>query len=390
MPMQLSLHNDLSSLERDAWNRLNSSDNPFLSYEFLRTLETTGCVGDGTGWIPQYVSAHIGDQLIAAIPMYIKYHSYGEYIFDWAWANAYQHHGLDYYPKLLIGIPFTPVTGSRLLIHPEAENREQLQSRLIEFCQQHAQHINASSIHCLFNPSAESQPFKQHGFMERLSNQFHWKNQNYTSFDHFLSTLTSRHRKKIKRERQRIKEQNISLRMHKAQELTQEQWQRFYYFYSTTCHIKGGVAYLNDAFFQQLIQALPDNILLATAYHNGEMLAASFFMHNSTTLYGRYWGSREAYHSLHFETCYYTPIDYCINHQISEFEAGAQGEHKLSRGFLPTSIHSNHWITNDEFRAAISHYLEHEKQHIISYQNELSAHSPFKTQQNHADRKPLE
>ena len=384
--MQLTIHKNLSSLEQGAWNALNSSDNPFLRYEFLHALENTGCVGDGTGWIPQYVSAQVADKLIAAIPMYIKHHSYGEYIFDWAWANAYQHHGLAYYPKLLIGIPFTPVTGARLLIHPDEENTQQLQSELIAFCQQHALHINASSIHCLFNSATENKQFVQRGFMERLGNQFHWQNQNYTNFDDYLSTLTSRHRKKIKRERQRIKEQNISLRMYKAQEITQAQWQHFYRFYNTTCQTKGGVAYLNYAFFQQLARTLPNNILLAGAYKNGEMLAAAFFMHNNTTLYGRYWGSEDAYHSLHFETCYYTPIEYCIHQHIERFEAGAQGEHKLSRGFLPTAIHSNHWIANNEFKTAISHYLEHEKQHILLYQDELSSHSPFKAKQNKIDQ----
>jgi len=217
--MQLNILNSLSTIASTDWNNLNISNNPFLRYEFLAALENTHCVGKKTGWIPQFITAHDHNKLIGAVPLYIKYHSYGEYIFDWAWANAYEQHGLAYYPKLLIGVPFTPVMGERFLIHPEVQDKSTLQTTLIKHCQEHARTLNASSIHCLFTTNDENEVLKQHNFMERIGHQFHWQNNHYECFDHFLSTLASRHRKKIKRERQRIRDAGIMLKVSSAKDI---------------------------------------------------------------------------------------------------------------------------------------------------------------------------
>ena len=376
--MQLEVHDSLQHIGLRDWNTLNLHHNPFLRYEFFDALEKSQCVGAHSGWIPQYVTAHENNQLIAVVPMFIKHHSYGEYIFDWAWAQAYERHGLAYYPKLVIGVPFTPATGSRILLHPLIKNPEKYAKDIIDFCQQHAKKIGASSIHCLFSTEDENRSFTQQGFMPRLSNQFHWCNQDYTSFDDYLSVLTSRHRKKIKRERQRVTEQGITLKVNIGDNISPEQWQHFYHFYQTTCYDKGGVAYLNATFFELLAAHMPENLMLITAHTNERIVACALFLFNDNTLYGRYWGSDQAFHSLHFETCYYKPIEYCIQHSITNFEAGAQGEHKLSRGFLPTPIYSTHWIADDTFRDAIAHFLRQEKQFTSHYQDELNKHSPFK------------
>ena len=376
--MLVQTHDSLSNINAEEWNALNIEDNPFLRYEFFAALEHSQCIGDQSGWIPQYITAQDNNKLVGALPLFIKHHSYGEYIFDWAWANAYEHHGLAYYPKLVVAVPFTPVNGHRILCHPQANNVTDIQNKLIESMLVLGRELDVSSIHCLFTTREENHVLSQHNFIERIGYQFHWENNNYSNFDHYLSQMASRHRKKIKRERQRIREQNIQLNMLPAKDVDENTWRRFYAFYQSTCYHKGGTPYLNFAFFKQIAKNLPDHTLLATAHHEGQLVATAFFMHNQRTLYGRYWGCAQEFHSLHFETCYYTPIEYCIEHQFDTLEAGAQGEHKLSRGLLPTTIHSSHWIAHPGFREAIANYLSQEKEHTLQYQSVLSEHSPFK------------
>ncbi len=376
--MQLYTHNTLSAIKAEDWDALNAADNPFLSHAFLLALENNACVGHKTGWIPLYITAQDGNTLLGGVPLYIKYHSYGEYIFDWAWANAYQQHGLAYYPKLLIGIPFTPVTGERFLTHSKVENKTKLQMVLIQHCQSIAKTIDASSIHCLFTIPNENRLLQQQGFMHRVGYQFHWKNKNYANFEHFLSTLASRHRKKIKRERQRIKNDGIRLEICPADQVSEEIWHWFHRFYRSNCYSKGGSPYLNFGFFYELSRSLSHNMSLIIARRNGSIIAAALFFHNKTAWYGRYWGCSEYVHSLHFETCYYAAIEHCINNKISTFEAGAQGEHKLARGLLPTMIYSMHQIEHPLFREAIADFLHQEKEHVLHHQTTLNEHSPFK------------
>ncbi len=376
--IQLYTHNTLSIIKAEDWNALNISDNPFLSHAFLIALENNACIGHKTGWIPQYVTAQDGGRLVGGVPLYIKYHSYGEYIFDWAWADAYQQHGLAYYPKLLIGIPFTPVTGERLLTHPKVENKIELQTALIQHCQSIAQTINASSVHCLFTIPNENKLFQQQGFMSRIGYQFHWQNKDYTNFEHFLSSLASRHRKKIKRERQRIKNAGIHLEVCPADQVSESTWRCFYRFYSSNCYSKGGTPYLNLDFFYELSRSLTHSMSLIIARKHNKVIATALFFHDQTTWYGRYWGCSEYIPGLHFETCYYAAIEHCIDSKIRIFEAGAQGEHKLARGLVPTTIYSMHQIEHARFREAIADFLRQEKQHVLCHQATLNAHSPFK------------
>ena len=376
--MHIRIIDTIDHVAAEQWNRLHDQRNPFLKHEFLAALEHQQCVGGNTGWLPRIVIAEQDGRLTGAIPMYLKFHSMGEFVFDWAWASAYSRAGLKYYPKLVIAIPFTPVTGPRILVS-ESSQHDRVADLMIDHAVEFARTTNISSMHWLFPDSGDAQRLEQHGLMQRSDCQFHWRNNDYNSFDDFLTQLSSHKRKKLKRERRYVKEQDIQCRILTGSEISTADMDNFYDFYLATFHKKGHSAPLTAGFFQDLRQTLPENIVLILAYHQDKCIAGAFFMRGPDTLYGRYWGCIKEFHSLHFELCYYCAIDYSIEHGLKFFEAGAQGEHKLVRGFYPTQTRSFHWISHPEFRRAIETYLTHETQDVEYYMQLTEKHLPYKT-----------
>lgn len=376
---RFSVIDNLGAVPPRAWNALAGNTNPFLRYEFLDTLERTGCVTPETGWIPQHMVAFSNEngtgELVAAVPLYLKSHSYGEYVFDWAWANAYARAGLDYYPKLVAAVPFTPATGPRLLVAPDAA---ELADAMIEAVLAHARQSQASSLHWLFTEDQLTTRLEDHGLMRRTGSQFHWYNRAYTDFDAFLAEFSAAKRKKIKRERRRVAEAGITLAVRTGTELSTSDWDTFFGFYRSTIRNHGAIPYLNRDFFHELGRRMPEAVLMTLAYAEGRPVAGALNLRGADTVYGRYWGSLDDYHSLHFETCYYSMIDYCIGNGIARFEAGAQGEHKLSRGFLPTTTYSAHWLRHPDFAGAVADFLAREQHGVSRYLEDLSTHSPFK------------
>jgi len=372
--MQTEIIASISDIQATDWDALNSDNNPFTSYAFLSALEETGCVGGTTGWLPRYLILKIDGKILAALPMFAKMHSWGEYVFDWAWAEAWQRNGLLYYPKLIVAIPFSPVTGKRMLMANEADVAEQL----ITAASQYAESSDYSSLHWLFPTTEECARLEQSGLQTRHNVQFQWRNQSYGNFADFLATMTSRKRKKIARERRRVREQGLEFEVITGDALTTAYMDQMYEFYLCTIHIHGSQAYLNRAFFHLLRERLADNIVLILASRHNETIAGALNICSNDTLYGRYWGCNEEYDSLHFETCYYQAIDYCIKAGLSRFEGGAQGEHKLSRGFLPQITCSAHWMSENLLSDSITEFLDREKVHVAHYRDLLNEHSPYK------------
>jgi len=362
------------------WNACVSDDAPYFRHEFLNALEQTRCVCKDTGWDPRHVvlsDSGKADDIMAVAPAYLKYHSYGEYVFDWAWANAYHRYGYEYYPKLLIAAPFTPVTGPRMLVRAGADQTRGRQ-KLVDAIKQCAHENDASSIHWLFTTAEDNAVLNKNEFMQRVGNQFHWRNENYSNFDAYLQEFSSAKRKKIRRERRRVQEQGVEFKWITGDALDEKHWRVFYQFYRSTIEMRGAMPYLSLDFFMQLGKRMPDKCLLALARQNEQYIAGAYFLIGSQTLYGRYWGAAHWVQDLHFETCYYQAIDYCIAHGLQRFEAGAQGEHKLNRGLLPTPTYSAHWLKHPEFSDAIANFLERERTDIDEYQAVLANHSPFK------------
>ena len=308
------------------------------------------------------------------MPLYVKTNSYGEYVFDWAWADAYNRHGLDYYPKLLSAIPFTPCTGTRLLAR-DGEGRKSLVQAALGL----AGEAKVSSLHVLFPTGAEAQLLQAAGMMLRRSVQFHWRNQGYADFDAFLATMSHDKRKKIKQERRKVRDAGITFRHVEGRDITAELWRFWNKCYSHTYRAHHSTPYLNLRFFERIGNTMPENLLLVVGSMQGDDVCASLCIHNGETLYGRYWGAIGYSPGLHFETCYYQPLEFCIARSIQLFEGGAQGEHKLARGFLPVETVSAHWLKHPQFSGAVENFLQHEAAGIHRYVNELSDHSPFKT-----------
>lgn len=355
------------------WNSLAGTQ-PFLQHAFLRALEDTGCASLETGWMPQHMTLWLGTYLVGAMPMYVKHHSYGEYVFDWAWADAYERNGLSYYPKLLSAVPFTPVTGPRLL----AEN-DDCRRLLVIAAVNFAKNAGLSSFHCLFPTEAERGIFEDAGLMIREGVQFHWTNPGYRTFEDYLGAMNHDKRKKVRQERRKVLNKGIAFRHLTGAEIGEKDWDFFTDCYVNTYRQHRSMPYLTLEFFLRLGRVMPNNILLIVAQQDGENIAASLNIFDNETLYGRYWGAQLYLPGLHFETCYYQAIEFCIARGISVFEGGAQGEHKLARGLLPTPTCSAHWLAHPGFSGAIEEFLARESLHIRDYIDELNEHNPFKS-----------
>jgi hypothetical protein len=376
--MDIALVENLETIPAGQWNALTGGiTNPFLRHEFLAGLERFGCVGERWGWLPHHIIARQDGRVIGAVPLYLKTNSYGEFVFDWSWADAYRRANLAYYPKLVAAVPYTPATGARLLLAADAP--ADTPDELIRFASETAARLQVSTLHWLFPPENEAARLQTHGLLRRTGTQFHWFNQRYRDFDDFLDTFTAEKRKKVKRERRRVLESGVQLEVLTGHEISDEQWGVFHRFYASTFDKHGGYATLTEAFFRWLGRALPDQVVLVLARHQGQYVAGAFNMRSHDTLYGRHWGSWEEFHSLHFEACYYTGLEYCIREGLRRFEPGAQGEHKVSRGFVPMPTYSAHWIANPVFRRALGEYLSHEQEAVEAHRRELNEHAPFKT-----------
>jgi len=375
----------LREISEKDWNACCFTDvtghNPFLSYQFVQALEESGCATGETGWQAQHILISLGDRLVGVLPLYLKTHSYGEYVFDHAWANALNNSGGDYYPKLQSSIPFTPVTGSKLMVRPteiNAGNKPDIQQHLIDHALSLVKQYGLSSLHVTFAEKAEWDFMAQQGFLQRLDQQFHWLNEGYESFEAFLMALSSRKRKTIRKERAQAVINDVEIECLTGKAITENHWDHYFSFYLETAHKKWGQPYLNRKFFSLLGQNMADKILLIMCRRNDKYIAGALNLLSDDTLYGRYWGAIEDHKYLHFEVCYYQAIDYAIKHGLKKVEAGAQGEHKLMRGYLPATTYSTHWISNPSFRKAIDDYLRHERAAVKEDQAILTGFAPFK------------
>lgn len=362
------------------WDSCAGGANPFISHVFLKALEEAHCASAEAGWMPQHIVLQKNDQIRAVAPLYIKTHSYGEYIFDHNWAAAYERAGGQYYPKLQCAVPFTPVTGPRLLLRDK--NNIQETELLSHGIAEAARQMQVSSVHITFCTEEEWKFLGEAGYLLRTSEQFHWDNANYTTFDDFLEQLSSRKRKQIKRERREAQTAGLTLEVHTGDDLREEHWDAMYRFYVDTGSRKWGTPYLNRQFFNLLHERMQDRIVLMLAKRNNQYIAGALNFLGSDTLYGRYWGCTEHHPYLHFELCYYQAIDYAITHRLARIEAGAQGEHKLARGYLPCLTYSAHWIADPGFARAISNYLQHERTAVMEGIEALAEHSPFRNEQD--------
>lgn len=371
----------ISLVSAEEWDGLNRTGYPFTRHAYLDALEECGCLGEQYGWLPRHllVRDENSGQLVASVPMYEKHNSYGEFVFDWAWADAYQRSGLQYYPKLVAAIPYQPCPGPRFLIHPDYP-ADSVSAYIADALRSFMLQAKYSSVHCLFTDETTTSKLRQRSYLIRTGCQFHWMNHGYATFDAFLDTLSSRKRKKIRRERRRVSEAGITLSFLHGDEIDDGMWQQWHRMYCNTFDRLGGIPTLSLSFFQDIAHALPGNVLLVVARtQSGEVVAAAFNMVGEDTLYGRHWGCVDDYHSLHFETCYYQGLEYCIEHGLKHFQPGAQGEHKISRGFLPVPTYSAHWIADEHFAAAIGRYLDQETPAMQEHISELATRSPYRT-----------
>ena len=368
----------LREVPPESWNRLIGDAFPFAEYDYLLALEEGHCVGIEPGWEPRYLTLWEGKQLQAACYLYRKTNSNGEYIFDWDWANAYQRYGQRYFPKLTSAVPFTPATGPKLLVAADASNPRELQRQLLASALELAQQEGCSSLHFLFIPAEEREIYEAAGLLLRHSFQFHWQNQGYVSFEDFLSRLRSKRRKEILRERRQVQEQGLEVILLRGEEIEPKLCRVMYDFYLTTIDRKWAMPYLSYEFFQYIFTHFRDQLVLALARKQGRWVAGTINYHKGPHLFGRYWGCRQDFRSLHFELCYYRLIEYSIEQGVQRFEAGAQGAHKIQRGFLPNLTYSAHWIAHPAFHRAIGEFIEEEKRSIQSNIEENPELSPYR------------
>ncbi len=381
-PLEVKLVQGIEQLDAAGWDACAGADQPFLSHAFLSALEASGSACGDTGWLPLHVVVEAGGRLLGCAPMYMKSHSYGEYVFDWGWANAYERAGGRYYPKLQVAVPFTPVPGPRLLLAPGAgpEIRTALAKGLVGAAEQ----LGVSSLHVTFCPRPEREALAAEGLLRRQGVQYHWHNRGYRSFDDFLATLKSSKRKTIRKERARIAEQGLALEILTGEALTPAIWDVFYPFYRSTVDKRWGGAYLRKAFFRRLGATLADRVVLVMARHGGRYVGGALNLLGADTLYGRIWGCRQQFEFLHFEACYYQAIDFAIAHGLARVEAGAQGPHKLQRGYEPVPTYSAHWIRDQGFRDAVEHFLAQERLEMTCELDQLRELLPYRHEQKAA------
>jgi predicted N-acyltransferase len=372
-----SIRKSIDELNAREWNALGGDTNPFVRHEFLAALEHTGCIGAGTGWEPCYFTLRDDKGLAGAVPAFRKSHSYGEFVFDFSWAQAYSRVGLRYYPKLTVAVPFTPATGPRLLIRPDVD-RNAVARQLLSEIEAYTTSHSISSVHALFLDETAHTACKEAGWLIRRDCQFHWANHGYASFDAYLETFTADKRKKAKRERRRVAEAGISFETRLGPDLDERTLDSVYAFHRDTFRRHGHEPYLTRAFFSEAARTVGESLMVKLAVRAGTPVAAAVFFWSREALFGRYWGASEDYNSLHFEACYHQGIEFCIERGIARFEPGTQGEHKVSRGFEPTLTWSAHFIANRRFREAIEEYLEREGASVDAYAQEIQAHVPYK------------
>ncbi|WPZ36152.1 GNAT family N-acetyltransferase [Thalassobaculum sp. OXR-137] len=368
----------ISAVAAEEWDACAGAANPFLSHDFLNALEESGSVRAQTGWLPRHLAVNDANgRLAAAMPLYLKGHSQGEYVFDWGWADAYERAGGRYYPKLLSAVPFTPVTGPRMLIRPDIDRgraQEILAGGIVALMNQ----LNVTTAHVNFVPQGEWDRLGEFGFLQRKGLQYHWHNNGYASFDDFLDALSSRKRKAIRKERRQVAESDLVIRRLVGKDIEERHWDAFFAFYMDTSDRKWGSPYLNRTFFSLLGERMAERVLLVVAERDGRPVAGALNLIGSDTLYGRNWGCTEEYKFLHFEACYYQAIDFAIERGMAKVEAGAQGQHKIQRGYLPVETYSNHLILDDGFRDAVEDFLARERRQISHEKELLLEESPFR------------
>lgn len=376
--LELRVVDKLDAVDAGEWDLLGGNDNPFLSHAFLSALERHDCLGARFGWYPRHLLLHEAQgPLVAALPLYAKTNNYGEFVFDWSWQQAWERAGLHYYPKLVSSIPYTPATGRRLLVHPQRD-ASALRQTLLEQAIELTGCGGFSGLHVLFTDTADTQALRDMGFSLRLGCQYHWRNEGYRDFEDFLDRFTSRKRKNVKRERRRVVEQDIDIQILHGDEVSDALWDVFHGFYTDTFERKFGIPTLSAAFFRDTGRALGRRVVMVLARQDDVPVAAALCYRSSDTLYGRYWGSARDYDGLHFEACYYRGIEYCIAQGLRHFEPGAQGEHKIPRGFLPTRTWSGHWVQDIGMRGPVADFCRREQAGVEAQWDELMALSPFR------------
>ena len=377
-PVALKILTRVGDVDEAAWDACAGPETPFVSHAFLSSLEDSGSAVEDEGWGAQHLTLEDETgRLIGVVPVYVKSHSQGEYVFDHGWAHAFENAGGKYYPQLVAGVPFSPVPGPRLLIHPEADYSRvmaTLAAGLMQLCEMH----EASSVHVNFLPKEQWEALGEYGFLLRQGQQFHWKNNGYKTFDDFLQALSSRKRKNIRKERQAVVDAGVVVRALSGDDLKPEHWDAFYSFYRDTTDRKWGWDYLKRGFFDLLQERMRDRVVLVMCEYNGQPVAGALNLKGTDTLYGRNWGALAKFKNLHFEACYYKAIEYAIDNGLQRVEAGAQGQHKIQRGYLPTPTYSAHYIAHEGFRRAVADFVRRERQAVGEDIEILMEYSPFK------------
>ncbi len=382
----VSIVQGMGAVAASEWNAVAGIDalgagNPFIAHEFLAALEVSGSATAEAGWAPHHILVRdVAGTLVGAAPVYLKNHSYGEYVFDWGWAEAFERAGGRYYPKLQVSVPFTPATGPRLIVRPElpAAHARAVRASLIEALEGLAARNKISSVHIAFPPEDEWRALGEAGWLQRTGQQFHWENRDYADFDAFLAALSSRKRKAIAKERRAVAQSGIAVRPALGGELGPAHWDAFFALYTASAVGKWGQPYLTREFFQRIGQTMAERIVLVVCEHDGRMIGGALNFLGAGVLYGRNWGSEADVKFLHFEACYYQAIEFAIRHGLKRVEAGAQGPHKIQRGYLPVPTYSAHWIADPGFRRAVADYLARETRHVEHEIEEMNEYSPFK------------
>ena len=381
-PIAVKVLENIDAIAPSEWDACAGTENPFVRHTFLRALEDSGSVGKESGWLPQHlIIEDEAGQLLGAVPMYLKNHSQGEYVFDWGWADAYERAGGRYYPKLQASIPFSPVTGPRLLVRP-GDIAETIRSALVAGLIEVAKQYGVSSLHVTFAEEPDADFLESSGFLIRHGHQFHWKNAGYETFDDFLGNLSSRKRKNIRKERRKVEESGIRMQTLNGADIKPEYWDEFHRFYVNTYDRKWGYPYLTRDFFAMLGEEMADQVALVRADIDDLAIAGALNFVGADALYGRNWGCAGRYKFLHFEACYYRAIDFAIERGLTTVEAGTQGPHKIQRGYLPQRTYSAHWIRDQGFRDAVADYLDRERRAEAGESDALSELSPFRRTEN--------